>query len=465
MSQTGQASTLRIGAWASWDWAAAAFNSVVTTFVFVPWLTSGDAFAVAGASEKVIDQTTALHSQWLGWAGAAAGLVVAGTAPALGTFADAAGRRRPMLAVCSAVVGVSILAMSLVRPVPGQLSQMVVLGLVLVAVGTVAFEIGSAAYNALLLTITTPRTLGRVSGIGWGAGYIGGIVLLVGLFVALLSGEPRPEDFQRAFVVSGIWFVVFALPVLLLVPDRRDDLGNPADGPDLRPPVVRAQVAALRVADAYRTVVRDLVRLWRTDRATCMFLVASAVFRDGLTGVFVYGAVLAKGTFGFTTQQVMIFAIAANLVAGVATIASGWLDDRFGPRRVIVWALVVLVVAGTALFALHGLGAPAFWVCGLLLAVCVGPVQASSRALLARLTEPGHETQMFGLYATTGKAGMWMAAVAWSVAIAVGGAQYWGILGVVAVLLVGLVLFVTVRLPRGRGVEGHRDLALEQAAV
>lgn len=449
MSQTGRASTLRIGAWASWDWGAAAFNSVVTTFVFVPWLTSGDAFAVAGASDQVVDQTTALHSQWLGWAGAAAGLVVALTAPALGTFADAAGRRRPMLAVSSAVVGASILAMWFVRPVPGQLSQMVVLGLLLVAVGTVAFEIGSAAYNALLLTITTPRTLGRISGIGWGAGYIGGIVLLVGLFVGFLSGEPPADDFGWAFVVSGVWFVVFALPVLLLVPDRGDVTPGPV----------------LRVADAYRTVGRDLVRLWRTDRATCKFLVASAVFRDGLTGVFVYGAVLAKGTFGFTTQQVMIFAIAANLVAGVATVGAGWLDDRFGPRRVITWALVVLIGAGIALFVLRGLGAPAFWVCGLLLSVCVGPVQASSRALLARLSDRGRETQMFGLYATTGKAGMWMAAVAWSVMIAVGGAQYWGILGIVAVLLVGLALFVPVRLPRGRGVEGRQDLVLAEATV
>ncbi|MCL2091829.1 MAG: MFS transporter [Micrococcales bacterium] len=453
MIQTDRASTLRIGAWASWDWGAAAFNSVVTTFVFVPWLTSGEAFAVAGASDQVIERTTALHSQWLGWAGAAAGLVVACTAPVLGTFADAAGRRRPLLAVCSAVVGASILAMWFVRPVEGRLSQMVVLGLVLVAVGTVAFEIGSAAYNALLLTITTPRTFGRISGIGWGAGYVGGIVLLVGLFVAFLSGEPQVADFRWAFVVSGAWFVVFALPVLLLVPDR----GAPGE----RQPAVAGRVVS-RVADAYRTVVRDLVRLWRTDRATCKFLVASAVFRDGLTGVFVYGAVLAKGSFGFTTQQVMVFAIAANLVAGVATVAAGWLDDRFGPRRVITWALVVLIGAGTALFVLRGLGAPAFWVCGLLLSVCVGPVQASSRAMLARLSERGHETQMFGLYATTGKAGMWMAAVAWSVAIALGGAQYWGILGIVAVLLVGLALFVPVRFPQGRGVEGRWDLTLAE---
>lgn len=440
----------QVAAWAAWDWGSAAFNAVVTTFVFTVWLTSS-AFAEPGADVR---EVTALHSQWLGWGLAAAGVLVALTAPALGTLADAGGRRRPLLAAMSAVVGLSVLALWFVRPVEGGMSQAVVLGVTLLAIGTIAFEIGSVAYNALLLQISGPRTIGRISGIGWGAGYVGGIVLLLILFVGFINPEVgwfgvTAEDglsFRVSMLIAGVWFLLFAVPVLVAVPDHR------------RPgaPAVRPTVAA-----AYRAVGAHITELWRERRSTVRFLVASAVFRDGLTGVFTFGGVLAAGTFGFSAGDVIVFAIAANVVAGASTIGAGWLDDRYGPRRLVTVALAVLVVAGTAVFLLHDAGPTAFWVAGLVLSACVGPAQSASRGLLARLAEPGRETELFGLYATTGRAATFLAPAAFAIAIAVGGEQYWGVLGIVAVLAVGLLLFLPVRFPRGLGVDGRRDVVTD----
>ncbi len=154
----------------------------------------------------------------------------------------------------------------------------------------------------------------------------------------------------------------------------------------------------------------------------------------------------------------VLFAIAANVVAGVSTIASGWLDDRFGPRRVIVAALSLLVVSATAVFVLHDAGKGAFWAAALVLSACVGPAQSASRGLLARLTEPARQAEAFGLYATTGRAASFLAPAAFSLAIAVGGAQYWGVLGIVVVLAAGLAVLLTVRFPAGHGVEGRHDV-------
>lgn len=438
----------QIAAWAAWDWGSAAFNAVVTTFVFTVYLT-GSSFAEPGAD---VEAVTSLHSQWLGWGLAAAGVLVALTAPALGTLADAGGRRRPLLAVTSAVVGLSILALWFVRPVEGGMDDAVRLGVTLLAVGTIAAEIAGVAYNALLLQISGPRTIGRISGIGWGAGYVGGIVLLLVLYFGFIQPDvglfgvtsEGGLDVRVSMLIAGAWFLVFAVPVLVAVPDRRRP-GAPA---------------RVGLVGAYATVGRHIAELWRHRRSTLRFLIASAVFRDGLTGVFTFGGVLAAGTFGFSPGEVIVFAIAANVVAGAATIVAGWLDDRFGPRRVVTWSLVVLVVAGTAVFLLHDVGASAFWAGGLVLSACVGPAQSASRALLARLAEPGRETEVFGLYATTGRAATFLAPAAFSVAIALGGGgQYWGILGIVAVLLLGLLLFVPVRFPRGLGVDGRRDVA------
>ncbi|MBU4216188.1 MAG: MFS transporter [Actinobacteria bacterium] len=437
--------TSHIVAWAAWDWGSSAFNAVVTTFVFTVWLT-GSSFAETGAD---VEAAKALHSQWLGWGLAIAGVLVAVLAPALGTLADAAGRRKPLLGVASLVVALSVLAMWFVKPTPGAMTSNVLLGITLLAVGTVFFEIGSVAYNALLVQITTPRTIGRVSGIGWGSGYVGGIVLLLVLFVGFINpdvgwfGVTSADglNIRVSMLVAGLWALVFSLPVLLVVPDRAGTVSR-----------------RIGMGEAYRSIGRHIASLWRTRRATLKFLIASAVFRDGLAGVFTFGGVLAAGSFGFTSQEVILFAIAANVVAGAATISVGWLDDRFGPRRVVTSSLVVLVIAGSAVFALHSYGKPVFWVFGLALSACVGPAQSASRGLLARLSDPGRETEMFGLYATTGRAATFLAPAAWSTAIAIGGAQYWGILGVVAVLAAGLALFVPVRFPRGLGVDGRADV-------
>ncbi|GAA4833024.1 MFS transporter [Luteimicrobium xylanilyticum] len=458
----------QVTAWSLWDWGGAAFNAVVTTFVFTPWLTS-DTFVEAG---KDVDAVTARHSAWLGWGLTVAGVLIAVLAPALGALADRSGRRKLWLGANSAVVFVTMLALWFVEPVPGHLSRAVVLGVVLLSVGNVFYELAGVAYNALLLQISTPRTIGRISGIGWGAGYVGGIVLLLILFVGFINPDvgwfgvtdDHGLDFRVSMVIAALWFGIFAIPVLVVVQERRKP---PFTGGVSEP--AAAETAATghgarrarglgAVAAAYRQLFRDLARLWRTSRSTLGFLVASAVFRDGLAGVFTFGAVIASGTFGFSSSEVIVFAIAANVVAGICTVSAGWLDDRIGPRRVVIGSLVGLVVAGTAVFVLHDGGQTPFWIFGLLLSAFVGPAQSASRALLGRLAEPGRETEIFGLYATTGRAASFLAPFAFSTLVSLTGHQYWGILGIVAVLVLGLVLLLLVRLPRGRGIGGLRDV-------
>ncbi|WP_434081481.1 MFS transporter [Sanguibacter sp. Z1732] len=185
------------------------------------------------------------------------------------------------------------------------------------------------------------------------------------------------------------------------------------------------------------------------------FLIASAVFRDGMAGVFTFGGVVAATVFGFSPGDVIIFGIVANVVAGVFTIAFGPLDDRFGPKKLIVVSLVMMITSGIIIFIFHDRGQIIYWVFGLLLAIWVGPVQSASRTFLSRLIPKGKEGEFFGLYATTGRAVSFLAPTAYSSAILLGvwftGAasrtetSHWGILGIATVLLAGLVLVLRVR--------------------
>jgi MFS transporter, UMF1 family len=231
----------------------------------------------------------------------------------------------------------------------------------------------------------------------------------------------------------AVWTVVFSIPLFLNVPEAPKRLDS---GP------------RVGFFTAYGVLVHDVIALFRAHRSTFWFLVASAVYRDGLAGVFAFGGILAAAAYGFSADEVLIFGIAANLVAGASTIIAGRFDDRFGARAVIITALGGLIAMGLAVFFLQDVGQIVFWIGGLLLSAFVGPAQAASRSLLARATPEGMQGEIFGLYATTGRVASFISPLMWTIFTAAFGAVIWGVLGIVLVLAVGLVLLLTVRFPR-----------------
>ncbi|TDD84534.1 MFS transporter [Actinomadura darangshiensis] len=404
-----------------WDWGSAAFNAVIVTFVFTVYLTD----SVAADEES--------GSQALGVSLAVAGVFIALLAPVSGQRSDAGGRRKLWLAVHTGLVVVCTAGLFFIRDDPSYLLP----GLVLVAVGSVFFEIAEVNYNAMLVQVSTRATIGRVSGFGWGMGYFGGLIALTVVLFAFVQPDVglfgvTSQDGLNIRVValfSALWFAVFAVPVLLFVPEA------PASGEPVRGGFFAG----------YAVLARRLREMWRGDRRTLGFLLASAVYRDGLTAIFTFGGVVAAGTFGFSATEVVVFAIAANLCSGAGAVLGGRLDDRFGSKPVIVTALLGLLLMGGGLVVLSGKAA--FWVCGLVLSGFVGPAQSSSRTFLARIVAPEREGEAFGLYATTGRAVSFLGPLAFSGFIALFGGQRAGMAGILLILLAGLVALLPIRPP------------------
>ena len=448
-------------AWGLWDWGSAAFNAVITTFVFTVYLVS-DSFGPKADNESALSIGLAV-----------AGLFIALLAPVTGQRSDRGGRTVFWLGGYTAVVVVVSAFLFLVRPEPGYLW----LGIVLLGVGNIFFELASVNYNAILNHLASKDRIGAVSGLGWGMGYLGGIVLLLILYVALVGPSPLISfpagtgmGVRVAMLVSAVWFGLSALPVLINRSRRLGRTGAEAGDDEVSEGMASAEPgrdragmeaepedAASHNAEHKESLLTSYKLLWRTllqlhhfQPRLLWFLLAAAVFRDGLAGVFTYGGIIAQNTFGFSSGDVIIFAIVANIVAGIATIWAGRLDDRFGPRNVIMASLIILVVAGLLVFFLHTAGTVAFWTLGLLLSACVGPAQSAARSFLARLIPEGQEGEIFGLYATTGRAVSFMAPMMYGVFIYLGtrvvgpGANYWGILGIVTVLATGLLLMLRV---------------------
>ncbi|MCK0092348.1 MFS transporter [Rhodococcus sp. F64268] len=419
----------QVFAWGLWDWGSAAFNAVILTFVFSVYLTDAVGDDLPGSISA---------STWLGWALGIAGFAIAVLAPVSGQKYDATGRRKRSLGVLTFVTVVLMAGMFFVRDDHHYLW----LGLVLLGAGSVIFELANVPYNAMLSQVSTKNNIGRVSGFGWSMGYFGGIVLLLLCYTGFIAGDGDSRGFlsittdgglniRLVALLAAVWFAVFALPVLFAVPEKPHQRAD-----DER---------RVGFAESYRVLWSDLKELWNEDRRTVGFLGASALFRDGLAGVFTFGAVLAVTVYEISAADVLLFGVAANVVSALGALAAGRIDDRVGPKAVIVASLVSMIAVGAVLLVVSG--PLMFWIFGLLLCLFVGPAQSSARTFLVRITPVGREGQLFGLYATTGRAVSFLAPTLFGFFAWAFGADRAGIVGLLLVLASGLVALLAVRAP------------------
>ena len=433
------ASTKKRGtfAWALWDWAEQPYPTIMQTFIFPVYL----ATAVAGSEE--------LADRQLGITIIIAGLVLALIAPVLGRRSDDNGRRKYWLMFNTYLLVGIMVASFFVKPSP----EFLLLGLVLYGAGSVIQEAALINYYAMLKSVTTERNIGRVSGYAWAFGYAGGIVLLaislVGFIMAEVPwfgiGTEESVNIRAVFIFSAVWTLIFTIPLMIRVPEIAK----------------KANARKETILQSYQSIWGQLKSLRAQAPETLKFLISSAIYRDGLAGVFTFGAVLGSLAFGFSQTEIIIFGIAANVVSGLGAVIGGRLDDVFGSRTIIIASLIGLIIAGSSVFFFYDYGVITYWIGGLALCLFVGPAQASSRTFVSRFTPAGREGEVFGLYQLTGRAVSFMSGTMWTLSITVaaiflgdGKHTIWGIWGLMLILIVGLVLLTRVH-PRPQVLENN----------
>ncbi|WP_167099852.1 MFS transporter [Mycobacterium sp. DL592] len=420
----------KIVAWALWDFGAVGLIAIVATFVYPVYLTSTVGANLPGGTSA---------ASWLGRSLTIAGITVALLAPLTGVLVQAPNRRRAALTLLTTLVVLSTCAMSLIRAQPAYFAA----GLLLLAFTSACGDIASVPYNSMLKQLTTPQNAGRISGFGAGAAYLGSVALLAIVYVGFVGGTGPTrglfgvpvEDGQNirvAMLVTAGCYAVMALPLL-----RTAHTLNPVGEPEPAP---------VSVLGGYRQLWLDLKSEWRRDRNLVYYLGVSAVFRDGLAGVFAFGAVLGVGVYGVSQSDVLIFGVVASTVAATGAVVGGLLDDRIGGKRVIVGSLAAMIVVGLTLLSLSG--PVAFWVCGLLLCLFIGPIQSASRTLLLRMASHGKEAVAFGLFTMAGRAAAFLAPWLFFVFVDAFNADRAGLGGICVVLAAGLIGMLAVKVPR-----------------
>ena len=307
------ASTKKRGtfAWALWDWAEQPFPTIMQTFIFPVYL----AGAVATAGDHADSQ--------LGVATSVAGIILALIAPVLGRRSDENGRRKFWLMVNTYVLVAIMAASFFIEPKP----EFLLFGLVLYGLGSVVQESAFINYYAMLKSVTTEKNIGRVSGYAWGLGYAGGIILLcISLFGFILPGTVFGVPIENGmsvrivFLFAAAWTLIFSIPLMIRVPEIAKREGKARES----------------IVQSYKSLWGQLKSLRVQAPDTFKFLISSAIYRDGLAGVFTFGAVLGSLAFGFSQTQIIMFGIAANIVAGIGAAIGGRLDDVLGSRTIIV---------------------------------------------------------------------------------------------------------------------------------
>lgn len=405
-------------AYCLYDAGNSAFATVIITFVFSVYFARG----IVG------DEThgTALWS----YAIAASGFIIAIASPVAGAIADHYGARKPGLALFSALCVVPTALLYFAAP------GMVTFALVMLVIANTGFEIALVYANAMLPHLAPPGKIGRVSGWAWGAGYIGGLACLaLTLFFLVGLGDMKPlfplprehsEHIRAAAPLTAFWFAAFTVPLLLWTHD--------------------VEHARISVAAAARKGLRqllDTMRAARTHKNLGVFLIASALYRDGLNTLFAVGGLYAAGTYGMNFTEILIFAIGLNVTAGIGAAAFAHADDKWGSKNTVMIALAGLIVTGVAILFTHDKNM--FIALALALGIFMGPAQAAGRTFAARLAPPGLVAQTYGLYAFTGKSVSFFGPLAFGLATHIFHSQRAGMATIILFWAAGAALLAAVK--------------------
>ena len=358
---TRSGSSLEALAWALYDFANTIFSFAIVSFAMSLWTIR---FLGEGPG-----------TFWFTAAVSVSVLLNAIVSPVLGAMSDRVGRRKPFLAVFTAICVTGTVAIGVVD---------IRLGLVAFAVANFAYQAALIYYDALLPDVARPITRGRLSGIGVALGYCGTLLVGVLLLVGISTDADGASTSATFALVAGL-FLVFAAPFFLLVSEA---------------PRTRQRFSAGHAARSFGQLAQT-IRHARHSPGLLRFIVARFFYTDPVNTAIVVMSAFAVNAIGFTEGQALQVLLVLTVVAVIASIGWGVLADRWGPRRTLfavlgTWAIGLTIITGL-------LSPIPFLVAGTLLGAGLGGVGVVDRLMLLRLAPPDRVGEMFGLYGLVGK--------------------------------------------------------------
>jgi UMF1 family MFS transporter len=412
-----------VWAWAMFDFANSGYTTVVITAVF-------NAYFVAVVAQGAVWATFA----WTAALSVSYALIVV-SAPLIGAWADAHAAKKPALAVTTAGCILGTAALALVGP--GDLT----LGITLLVISNFFFGSGENLIAAFLPEIAKGRALGKVSGWGWGLGYLGGLLTLAACLAYVTWAQSVGHGSERfvpvTMLITAAIFLLAALPTFVLLRERA-----------VPQPAMAYSSAFARTWDTIRHAMQyqDLLR----------FLACILFYQAGVQSVIALAAIYAQEAMGFQTQDTITLVLLVNVTAMAGALAFGQVQDRLGHKLTVAltlagWLLTIAVASAATT-------RPVFWVAANLAGLCLGASQSAGRALVGYLSPAQRRAEFFGLWGFAVKLSSIFGPITYgAVTWLSGGDHRQALLSVGMFFVIGLLILAGIDVRRGRRAAGRAD--------
>ncbi len=353
-------------AWYLYDFGNSAYAAVILLAVYAVYFKNG---VVAGPEGSAL---------W-GLALTIAMLVVAVTAPFLGTLADYSRRKKSFLFIMTSMSIVFTGMLFFVQK--GD----IFLGMLFFILAEIGYRSSQVFYNALLMDIAEPEDFGRVSGNGWAIGSFGGIVCLL-IVLALIQLNPGNTVIVRlSMVITAVYFLIFALPTFLFIKEK-----NPE-----RKKVEKnfIKIAIKRLSDTIHSV--------KNFKEFIKFMVALLIYNDGIIATLDFAAILGAVLFGVTDTQLIIFVIIVQITNVMGAWAYMRIGEKFGYKNSLVQSLILMVLSvGSMMFMSSTI---AFFIVGAFAGFAIAGVQSVSRTMVSIFAPKHKSAEFYGFFALAGR--------------------------------------------------------------
>ena len=410
-------------AWYIYDFGNSAYAAVILLAVFSAYFKN----AVVGGAEG---------TRLWGWAVGIAAIAVALVSPVLGAIADSSRSKKLFLFIFTAI---SVIFTALLFFVgPGD----IVMGMVFFILAEIGYRGAQVFYDALLVDVSTPETIGYISGKGWAIGMLGGIATLL---IAVVPMQIIGNDFiPYTFLLTALVFALSSIPTFIKVKELSPVIPIP-EGETL------LSVSFKHLADTFKEI--------RKYKEFLRYMVAFLIYNDGIMMLMDFAAIIGGTLFGLNQVQLIIFVIIIHITGALGALYFGKISDSKSSKRSIILSLIILIVALVGLYFVKDM--IGFFVVGAFAGFSLSGAQAVSRTMVSQLAPESKTTEFYGFLSVAGRTSTFVGpfvfgAISYNAynfyvnkgmaeLAAEQAGQYWGIGSILVFLLIGLSILLTVR--------------------